>query len=80
MGDCFSPQGMVLLGIVATAISGAFAKLYADGMRSRNDQIMDLIDQRDELLNQVIGGRQVTSAVASEVRRVERAVKRGSGS
>lgn len=68
MGDCFSPQGLILITAVATALSGAFAVLYRDGMKSRDSHIEDLIQQRDDLLAEVLKGRRVAAEVAQAAR------------
>jgi hypothetical protein len=56
---CFSPALIALLTPIVAALVAGFGILYRDGNKSRNDQILDLIEQRDNLLNQLRGAAPV---------------------
>jgi hypothetical protein len=69
MGEaCFSPATIALLVPIAAALVAGFGILYRDGLKSRDDQILDLIDQRNDLFNQLRGAAPVLDEAKTVVR------------
>jgi hypothetical protein len=68
VGECFSPPVLALLTLIVTPTVAAFGIIYRDLRRSSNEQIADLIGERDDLLKRVLGSTHVAHEATREIR------------